>query len=148
MSFRLFFCFEHFILEPKHKPNGKAKQNGAVSCNVEIIDISKLASRTKKIRVLWENVVNPWISHQSITNYRWKNKFTAYRYPRVPERVPRYPNMFPWDQKFLILNFFIKLWETFVLYIFHDSKLFWKNHATYDQKKSSTVAREKRLVSQ
>ena len=104
-------------------------------CTLWFFGWTKSASRTKKIRVLWQNGVNPYIYHISPTNYSQNNIFTAYRYPRVPERVPRYPNMVPWDQKCLVLNLFIKLWETFVLYIFHTSKLFWKNHATYHQKK-------------
>ncbi len=47
--------------------------------------------------------------------------------------------MVPWEKQIFWPTIPIKLQETFILYIFHNSKLFWLRHATFNQNRIPSV---------
>ena len=121
------------------KPKWKCKKISTEFTALQFIGWQKMGSWTTKITHIGLLVVKTWIDHHSTNNYSGKHVIQLSMYPRVPNRVPRYPNMGPWDQNLFWSRIPIKLWYFFILYIFQYSKLFWKNHATSDQKKSCSM---------
>ena len=97
---------------------------------------AKLTFNAMKNWGLWFCGTKFWIYPHKTVKYRRKYIFRVYRYPRVPNRGPKYPKMAPWDQNFWS-KFPIKVWEILILYIFHNSKLFWLRPATFNQKQNS-----------
>ena len=106
---------------------------------------AKLTFNAMKNWGLWFCGTKFWIYPHKTVKYRRKYIFRVYRYPRVPNRGPKYPNMVPWDQKNFWSKFPIKVWEILILYIFHNSKLFWLRHATFNQKQNSLCVNIKKL---
>ena len=140
MCFGVSWGFEHFIVKLTLKLNWKAKKIPPQLATLWFIDNQKLPSRDKKIWVLRLYAAKPWIYQDTILYYWWKNIIIASYYPKLPNMKPRYPNKVPWDQIFVSPKFVIKLRDFFILYIFHDSKLFWLRHATSEQKQKSLGA--------